>query len=1492
MVSIGHRSARFEDVTLPLTDDADQPTNSVIWLRNGGGKTSLLSLFFAGVYPGRRDFLGKRAGEKVRTLENYVGANDHSAVVCEWSLDDENSLFDNATRYLSGVFYQRGSGSSGDDESKVVPLFFAMKAIDDKSELTLDGLPLMTNDTGKPQRRSLSGFRLRMRELQDEYPQAEVFLSSHQNEFRDELESRGIDPRVFYYQIRMNEREGGVSERFSFSEDEEFVDFLLDMAFKQDRAQEVKDQISTFRVALVQRNEQLKPELECCRGLQTRMQKLIAVHGERDTVFLSSIRVRQLMRNSESWISESQSTEQSKLEQLSTQHEETTRGLAEATVAVDQATRLAAVYRLEGCRIQHVAAEAIYADAKKQWQDLEYKKRVWAAAGPLSRAIEAERLANEYRETLARKQTQFAPDLDKLKADAEQYAMALRHEVSRVTSAEAEEQQNAKRFEEAAEEASAKATSFAQQASTQETFAAGLQGKIDNVATEFERLRSLQAVLPSESGADESLARLSERLDGLIESARRHQSSLDRVDGEIVDETKRQDIRIETKAVLQRERDELQLRLNDAKRRRSEIEADERLRKLLDTEQVDLLAAIQPAIKTATAETKRLRDEIIRIRLSAVEDERAIAWLRGDGDLLPPTRDVEAVLNWLRSTGVVAWSGWQYLSQQNKAERRQLVERYPHIATGIVVADQDYDDVVGRLDAPDLPQLTSAFAILPAGALLSADEVDWAVIGPASDAHFDSDAAAMELIRLEQGESQRSDETSRLQTWLSDLDSLLQALESFRADYPAGWFDAQSQRLEVATAKFDDVLDAMSKGRESLEQLSADRKTIAGEVADCLQAQKECEKALALVTEFKRQHGDHEHVWRKQKGEADRRAESYRKSEVREGEKADDARGSVRACLGRQQNLTAEKRDRDRELAALKYIDRDSADSAPGSLDQLKANYDLRVAEYEQKVNEDYLAHAAIDKEKEAKEQFSEFDRVRTKDDPIDEDVVRRELAALPENIPVAIQLEQVDEAAAQASRRLGPLTNQHRPIHEAFEAAVEEAKRLSASSPLPDVELSSDADANLNFAEQYDAQVSEQRELCKSHEAKLQSFETSKLTLEHSIQDLSRDLERIKNWQSSYADILDRIVQRQNEVGPTVDESTCDLPTNARAALLNSIENDLAKIRQSHRELDARRHDITTGVHGWARQTRFTELPNSVASNFLRLDAAQLERKAQFHCESLDNRVTEIERKLAEANQHRDRVIDIILSAVDEGLGLLRRVSNMSRLPSTLPQAGKQFLQIETSAPENPDEKRGRIGGLIDELLDTGDLGEGLGLIKKAVRRVAGRIRVSILHPDLYSGAKRMNMAEMQRLSDGERLTCAILLYCALMKLRQADNHRKGSSVLVLDNPIGTASRVSFLNLQREVARAMKVQLIYATGIKDLNAIGALENVVRLRNSRQDRRTGRRVVEIDDESTTTGQIDVARIVFDRPPSFSSNADEATEMPASVKEKVDGSSNS
>ena len=180
--------------------------------------------------------------------------------------------------------------------------------------------------------------------------------------------------------------------------------------------------------------------------------------------------------------------------------------------------------------------------------------------------------------------------------------------------------------------------------------------------------------------------------------------------------------------------------------------------------------------------------------------------------------------------------------------------------------------------------------------------------------------------------------------------------------------------------------------------------------------------------------------------------------------------------------------------------------------------------------------------------------------------------------------------------------------------------------------------------------------------------------------------------------------------------------------------------------------------------------------------------------------------------------------------------------------------------------ERRARVSELIDELLQSGDVGDGLSLVQKAVRRVAVRMKVRVLHPDLHHSTNRMSISELRGKSGGERLTCAILLFCALVRLRHQDGTKKGSNVLVLDNPIGTASRVSFWDLQREVAESMNVQLIYATGVNDLNAVGALENVIRLRNSRVDRRTGQRIVELEGDGQWLGEIDAAHVVFDSPP--------------------------
>lgn len=91
--------------------------------------------------------------------------------------------------------------------------------------------------------------------------------------------------------------------------------------------------------------------------------------------------------------------------------------------------------------------------------------------------------------------------------------------------------------------------------------------------------------------------------------------------------------------------------------------------------------------------------------------------------------------------------------------------------------------------------------------------------------------------------------------------------------------------------------------------------------------------------------------------------------------------------------------------------------------------------------------------------------------------------------------------------------------------------------------------------------------------------------------------------------------------------------------------------------------------------------------------------------------------------------------------------------------------------------------------------------------------------------------------------MTAAILLYATLAQLRSRGRHDFGrereAGVLILDNPLGTASKREFVELQLRVARQMGVQLIFTTGVNDLGALDVLPRILRLRKRHRDIRTG-----------------------------------------------------
>jgi hypothetical protein len=73
-------------------------------------------------------------------------------------------------------------------------------------------------------------------------------------------------------------------------------------------------------------------------------------------------------------------------------------------------------------------------------------------------------------------------------------------------------------------------------------------------------------------------------------------------------------------------------------------------------------------------------------------------------------------------------------------------------------------------------------------------------------------------------------------------------------------------------------------------------------------------------------------------------------------------------------------------------------------------------------------------------------------------------------------------------------------------------------------------------------------------------------------------------------------------------------------------------------------------------------------------------------------------------------------------------------------------------------------------------------------------------------------------------------------------------------------------LQLQREVAQAMDIQLIYTTGLKDFDALEIFPKIIRLRNAQRNRRTGEALLMHD---TSQAGLDAIHMMHDEARNFS-----------------------
>ena len=524
------------------------------------------------------------------------------------------------------------------------------------------------------------------------------------------------------------------------------------------------------------------------------------------------------------------------------------------------------------------------------------------------------------------------------------------------------------------------------------------------------------------------------------------------------------------------------------------------------------------------------------------------------------------------------------------------------------------------------------------------------------------------------------------------------------------------------------------------------------------------------------------------------------------------------------------------ELGHIQYVDH-SPTPSDGPLDTLRDQYGRLKVMYEEQVGQESLLQLARREEEQAAEHRRRLAQRLT--DNLTEAQVQAFLDSLPDPSHAEQAAREAMDAWGAASNRVGQSEQAKHASEQRLKDAERSWKKASAANELPELSPSSVEVADMQAA-QFEHQASEFDAQAEAHRQALSTAESALHSAHRSRDSLTRDDERLHSLLLNYEDVW--------FLAPQSPE--CALPQNDQEVRqqLERLDADLRKFRADLLQLGETRQQTVRQLRAWVIQPKFEPLKSMLAKQLADMEEEPLEEAAPLFLEELALRQQTIEAQLEKMNQHHNLLVKEVLEVAEDGLDLLRSASRQSQLPDHVPGlGGTQFLRITLHVPEDAATRRERVSLLVDELVSQGQFPSGLALAQQAVRRLARPISVKVLHPDPDLNRQTVDITELGKFSGGEQLTCAILLYCTLAQLRARSQgkHRKPTSVLLLDNPIGRASRPRFLQLQREVARAMGVQLIYTTAVHDFEALHTLPNVIRLRNERFDRTRGTRLIEL-----------------------------------------------
>ncbi|MFJ4850035.1 hypothetical protein [Streptomyces sp. NPDC088733] len=1468
----------------------------VLFLENGGGKSVLLKLIFSVMLPGHRNTLG---GASSGVLRKFLLADDCGHVALEWQHTVTGELV-----VVGKVSEWRGRQVSSDPR-RFAEAWYSFRP---GPGLSLDSLPFAESTAVRPsaegtsgargRRRTMKGFRDALTDAGRFYPHLDVVWEEIHDRWNEHLGLLGLDPELFRYQREMNADEGEAAGLFAVKKDSDFTDLLLRAVTDTRDTDGLADLVHGFAGKLGRRAE-LTAERDFTAGSLELLGRIVDAAAARDRARAvhaqSERRTRSLARR----LSARAHEERGRAADLAQETAQAAHTVTDADAARGRGSLIAAELAYRHASLALAVGEKSAAALRRElgdartlqsaWQAAEIVLRHRAAADRLARVTAAIREAERDAAPALAARTKAAGDLVRAlhaaadtadeRADAEEERSAELQARSEAAHRDATDAATA------AQRARSESGHLAQRLAEveQETTEAVRAGWLDDSAPDADPARAALEASDAEkaaAGAAEAareaarrtgdLARVAAAAESRAElAAARAADALAAAETALAAETRVADALAAEPRLVEllslppaadggRSAGEpaaaIPSQATGARRPAPEdsVPRDPADGPLSAAELDGFAESLREMLEGAVASAER---QLFDLRTAAADDARILAAL-GDGGLLPPSADVLATVEYLGEHGIPALPGWRYLAQAvDPVDHAAVLAARPELVDGVVVTDPGTHararEVLGQ--AALLPR--STVAVGTSAALLAppapAGPEPEVFLVPPNPAMHDELAADGERRTLRARAGAREEDIRGLAARLAEDRTLAARLSSWRDGCPPGRLGELAESVETArttagTAR-DDLTEARGR-RVEADEAAAEATRLRDERQEAAQLARRAADALAGLAFRLRERATWQRRTRElaeDAAEAETRAEAcLQRARAADEDRraaqraADDARRTARVLRAERAEITGAPDE------AAADGERD-AEGPAGALPALREAYRAASQLYEKVgVGADLRAEQA---RAESSEQsaLTELERLSNK--------VRTRAAQLLEG-PDGADGPSRQAAAARAEQLVGTLDSRAATASEQLGRLRGEAERHAPA----------DGEAHTGLPGELEPRDAEHaQELLRGANVELAARTEALEVARAAHGDLVRAHRGAEDAASGFDELAALLRDLLRDGDRPADEE--DDEPEPYSGSLEEARTAAAEARRGLRGCaadlsgaEAQLREAGDVLVRHANAARYEQVRTPARQQIRELPASALPEHAAAWHTAFEPRLRVLTDELEQLERNRDSIVDRLRGLVESSLATLRSAQRLSRLPEGLGEwSGQEFLRIRFEDPDHAVLGE-RLGAVIDEatraaVRKNSDLRrDGMSLLLSAVAAALEPkgVAVEILKPDAVLRAERVPVGQMGDVfSGGQLLTAAIALYCTMAALRSNDRGRdrhRHAGTLFLDNPIGRANATYLLELQRAVADALGVQLIYTTGLFDTTALAEFPLVVRLRND-ADLRAGLKYISVEE---------------------------------------------